>query len=114
MGTMDQDGLLSGTLGETVCTLLSNSLLALLFLCSWFDPPVIANIWPCDVGYCLWLDVLENFLALRAEAGLNVAPLTELAKMPLPTALGAGRNAGILEMEAAARCTDACSIHVKS
>ena len=42
------DSLLSGTLGEMVCTLLSNSLLALLFLCSWFDPPVIVNMWPCD------------------------------------------------------------------
>ena len=43
MGTMDQAGQLRGTLGETVCTLLSNSLLALLFSCSW---PLIVNIWP--------------------------------------------------------------------
>ena len=66
------------------------------------------------VRYCLWLDVLEYFLALRAEAGLNVAALAELAKMPLPTTLGTGQNAGILEMEAAARCMDAGCICVKS
>ena len=34
IGTMDQAGLLSGSLGDTVCTLLSKSLLALLFSCS--------------------------------------------------------------------------------
>ena len=65
------------------------------------------------VRYCLWLDVLEYFLALRAEAGLNVAALAELARMQLLTALGAGRNAGILETVADARCTDAGCILVK-
>ena len=65
------------------------------------------------VGYCLRLDVLEYFLALRAEADLNAAALVELARMQLSIALGAGRNAGILEMVAAARCTNAGCIHVK-
>jgi len=63
--------------------------------------------------YCLRLDVLEYFLALRAEADLNAAALVELARMQLSIALGAGRNAGILETMAAARCTDAGCIRVK-
>ena len=66
------------------------------------------------VRYCLQLDVLECFLNLWAEAGLNVAALAELARMQLLTALGAGRNAGILETVAAARCMDVGCIHVKS
>ena len=66
------------------------------------------------VGYCLWLDVLEYFLALRAEAGLNIVALAKLVRMQLPTALGAGRNASILEMVVAARCTNVGCIRVKS
>jgi hypothetical protein len=64
--------------------------------------------------YCLRLDVLEYFLPLRAEAGLNVAALAGLARMQWLIALGAVRNAGILETVAAARCTDAGCIRVKS
>ena len=65
------------------------------------------------VRYYLRLGVLEYFLALWVEAGLNVAALPELARMQWSTALGAGRNAGILETVAAARCTDAGRIRVK-
>jgi len=65
------------------------------------------------VRYCSWLDVLEYFLTLRAEANLNVAALPELARMQLLTTLGSGQNAGILETVAAARHTDAGCIHVK-
>ena len=50
------------------------------------------------------------FLFCGLGVGLNVAALAELARMQLPTALGAGRNAGILETVAAARCTDASCI----
>jgi len=39
--------------------------------------------------------------------------LVELERMQLPIALGAGRNAGILETMVAARCTDAGCIRVK-
>jgi hypothetical protein len=39
------------------------------------------------VRYCLQLRVPEYFLALRAEASLNVAALAELAKMQRPSAL---------------------------
>ena len=56
------------------------------------------------VRYCLRLDVLEYFLALLAEVDLNVATLAKLARIQLPTVLGSGRNAGILETAAAARC----------
>ena len=65
------------------------------------------------VRYCLRLDALEYFLALRAEANLNVAALAKLERMQLPTVLGSGRNACILETVAAARCTDAGCIRVK-
>ena len=65
------------------------------------------------VRYCSWLDVLEYFLALRAEADLNVAAFVGLARMQLPTALGARQNAGILETVVAARCTDAGCIRTK-
>ena len=65
------------------------------------------------VRYCLRLDVLEYFLALWAEADLNVAALAKLARMQLSTALGSGKNAGILETAVAARCTDAGCIRVK-
>ena len=65
------------------------------------------------VRYCLWLDVLEYFLALRAEADLNVAVLTELARMQLLTALGARRNVGILGTVVATRSTNAGCIRVK-
>ena len=66
------------------------------------------------VRYCLRFGVLEYFLALRAEAGLNVVALAELARMQRPTALCGERNAGILETVAAARCTNAGCIHAKS
>ena len=56
------------------------------------------------VRYCLRLDVLVYYLALQAEADLSVAALAELARMLLLTTLGSGRNAGILETAAAARC----------
>ena len=66
------------------------------------------------VRYCLRFGVLEYFPTLRVEAGLNVAALAELVRMQYPTALGARRNASILEIVVAARCTDAGCIHAKS
>ena len=65
------------------------------------------------VRYCLQLDVLEYFLALRDEADLNVAALAKLVTMQQPIALGAGRNAGILETVVSTRCTNAGCICVK-
>ena len=66
------------------------------------------------VRYYLRFGVLEYFLALWAEAGLNVASLAELVRMQRSTALDGGRNAGILKTVVAARCTYAGCIHAKS
>jgi hypothetical protein len=42
------------------------------------------------VRYCLRFGVLEYFLALRVEVGLNVAALAELARMQQLTSLVLG------------------------
>lgn len=62
---------------------------------------------------CVPLDTPGRFLASPAGVGLIVAALAELARMRPLIALGAKRNAGILETVDAARCTDAGCIRVK-